>query len=359
MFSPDEPFFLQWHITDRCDLACTHCYRDKVKPDLPLESLKKIFENFRRLRDSMPQKKARVQIAGGEPLLSEHLFSVLDLVASAGYQSRILTNGVSIDNAAAKAIAVHGCRIVQISIDGDADTHDAVRGAGNYQRAVDGARRLGEHGVEVTFAMTLTRANMERTGAVFEAAKRYAKRVSFHRVVPCGRGAAQKGALLAGADIKRVFDGIYALKNSPGAPQVPLRDPLWKPYIRCPGTEPFVNGCSVGYGGICVESDGDVYPCRRMPIKLGNALTDDLADIWAGEPISRMRDRDLLKGRCGRCPLRWKCGGCRAVAWALNGDAFAEDPQCFCNLPLAESLAYRLVTWMNRAAYREPPGGGA
>ena len=86
MFNPNEAFFLQWHITDQCNLACTHCYRDSVKPDLAIPQLKAVFENFQRLRSLMLQRKARVQIAGGKPLLSQQIFPVLDLISSAGFQ---------------------------------------------------------------------------------------------------------------------------------------------------------------------------------------------------------------------------------------------------------------------------------
>jgi len=118
MFNPRESFFLQWHITDRCNLACRHCYRDAAKADLDFVQLINVFKNFQRLRDAMPQEKARVQIAGGEPYLSEHLFPVLDMIAAAGFQSRILTNGTLIDAKAAKETKAHGCHIVQISVDG-------------------------------------------------------------------------------------------------------------------------------------------------------------------------------------------------------------------------------------------------
>jgi radical SAM protein with 4Fe4S-binding SPASM domain len=77
-----------------------------------------------------------------------------------------------------------------------------------------------------------------------------------------------------------------------------------------------------------VEANGDVYPCRRLPVVIGNLLHDDLEEIWRGEALEQLRNRDALTDRCGRCRLRWHCGGCRAVAYALGGSALAEDPQC-------------------------------
>ncbi|WP_267593325.1 hypothetical protein [Carbonactinospora thermoautotrophica] len=33
-------------------------------------------------------------------------------------------------------------------------------------------------------------------------------------------------------------------------------------------------------------------------------------------------------GRCGRCEFRTVCGGSRSRAFALTGDAYAEEPWC-------------------------------
>lgn len=35
-------FTVQWHITDKCNLNCTHCYRDEKTEELSLENLKAI-----------------------------------------------------------------------------------------------------------------------------------------------------------------------------------------------------------------------------------------------------------------------------------------------------------------------------
>jgi AdoMet-dependent heme synthase len=358
MFNPEEAFFLQWHIIDECNYNCSHCYRDSIKPSLSFDQLKSVFDNFRRLRACMKQKKARVQIAGGEPLLSEHIYSVLDLIAEAGFQSRILTNGSLINAKVAAEIKEHGCHIVQISIDGSPSTHDAMRGEGNYQRAIEGARYLREQGIQVTFAMTVSRMNVSEIKAVFQTAKHYAQRVSFHRLVPCGRGSGLKDQLLEKKEIKKVFEEIWALKTSEDKLEVPLRDPLWKPFIKCLNIEPYVDGCSIAYGGLCIDSNGDVYPCRRLPIVVGNALNEELITVWNSPTMAKLRNRDLLKGRCGICPLRWKCGGCRAIGWAMEGDAFAEDPQCFCEFSFGEKSAFKLLTWLNHKLNAESAEGG-
>ncbi|MBI5882992.1 MAG: radical SAM protein [Elusimicrobia bacterium] len=355
-FNPGEPFFLQWHITDRCNLSCRHCYRDKPKPDLSAPDLARVWENLLDLRKAMPQDRARLQIAGGEPMLSPHLFEVLDWAASAGLQTRMLSNGVLIDQQAAADLKAHGCAIVQLSLEGMAETHDFIRGHGAFEKVLDAARLLREAGVGVTFAVTLTKAGAADLPQLLDLASRTADRIGFHRLVPCGTGKGLAAEMLGPAELRSAFELIQRYKQEHPKSEIPLRDPLWKAYLTCTQISRYADGCSAGYGGICVESDGTVYACRRMPIPLGSAVTTPLTELWESRHMTGLRDRDELKGHCGSCPLSWRCGGCRAIAWAMTGDHLAEDPQCFFRPSFTEKLGWKALALAADLKSRE--GGG-
>ena len=67
-------FYFQWHITDACNLRCSHCYQENYSPksELPLKNLKKIADGFF-LTLSKWNKKGDISITGGEPLLRKDL----------------------------------------------------------------------------------------------------------------------------------------------------------------------------------------------------------------------------------------------------------------------------------------------
>jgi radical SAM protein with 4Fe4S-binding SPASM domain len=44
--------------------------------------------------------------------------------------------------------------------------------------------------------------------------------------------------------------------------------------------------------------------------------------------FQELRNKALLKGKCGLCEYRKICGGSRARAWAETGDYLAADPRC-------------------------------
>lgn len=146
-FRPGEPFFLQWHLTAACNLRCGHCYQpgkgEGGAPGPDLDQARQALAGFRALRPRAPFLPARVQLAGGEPLLAPRLFEILTLIRGEGLPMRILTNGTLVGAAEARALAAAGVAIVQVSLDGLEETHDRCRGPGAFGRALPGSAICG------------------------------------------------------------------------------------------------------------------------------------------------------------------------------------------------------------------------
>jgi len=88
-------------------------------------------------------------------------------------------------------------------------------------------------------------------------------------------------------------------------------------------------GVNAGKGFLFVSHIGDIYPSGFLPLKAGNVRENPVAEAYRENDFFRgLRDADQLKGRCGRCEFRENCGGSRARAFALTGDALASDPWC-------------------------------
>jgi len=66
-----------------------------------------------------------------------------------------------------------------------------------------------------------------------------------------------------------------------------------------------------------------------FPIPAGNVRTERLTDIYRHSTMFKeLRDPNLLNGKCGRCPFKEFCGGCRSRAYAVTGDYLESDPCC-------------------------------
>lgn len=44
-----------------------------------------------------------------------------------------------------------------------------------------------------------------------------------------------------------------------------------------------------------------------------------------------LRDRELLRGGCARCDVKYACGGCRSMAYAYYNGYLESDPTCLYN----------------------------
>lgn len=364
-FKPDDAFYFQWHLTGRCNLQCRHCYyeQEPVEPGRP--EITTAFAAIQSFRQREGIGRARLQIAGGEPLLSPHLFHVLEQAKAAGLPTRILSNGVLIDRVAARALASSGCKLVQLSLDGLEQQHDEWRGSGVFSAVRTATGFLREAGIRVTWAMTLAARNLADLPGVLELASREADRFAFSRLVPCGAARHSRPEPMSAEETARAFQTVWDFRGRKTSLELPLRDPLWHMFFSHDRPSPFAGGCSAGYGGICIEADGSVFPCRRLPLSLGNILHDDLSLLWNHPTMIALRDRDRLGGACGRCLNRWRCGGCRAIARAIGGDAFGADPQCFDHPGFMANLhrALRLLIEHNQLATGkgtagESEGGG-
>ncbi|MDM8569316.1 radical SAM protein, partial [Thiotrichales bacterium HSG1] len=79
---------LQWHITERCNLRCSHCYQDNYqRNELNLTILINILEQFKQLLTACSQHhnkqiKAHITVTGGEPFVREDFLDLLEIFAA-------------------------------------------------------------------------------------------------------------------------------------------------------------------------------------------------------------------------------------------------------------------------------------
>jgi radical SAM protein with 4Fe4S-binding SPASM domain len=91
----------------------------------------------------------------------------------------------------------------------------------------------------------------------------------------------------------------------------------------------FIGGCGAGRLYCSLSPQGDVHPCVFLSINVGNLKNENFSDLWLNSNVFKaLRNRDSLKGACGRCSYKYTCGGCRARANAYYEDMQESDPGC-------------------------------
>ena len=344
----DADFGFQWHITNRCNLRCIHCYQEDYSgaSELGLDDLKRIADEIIRTLSTW-NKRGDIAITGGEPLVKKEMFPLIHYLESADEVSSldILSNGTLINESVVEQIReLKKIRCVQISLDGaSAESNDAIRGQGTFEKAVSGIRLLRKNGINVNVMFTLQRRNMRDIPSLIDlAVVEGISSLTIERFVPTGSGAKIRDELLSPEEIKRVFSYISERAeqeiNRGGLTSISRSRPLW---VMCnrnseslgahTSTENVAGGiCSIGLDGLCILPDATVLACRRLPIPIGNLKSDSLLKIWhTSDLLWQIADKRNLKGKCNSCEFITRCSGCRAMAYACTGDYLAEDPQCW------------------------------
>ncbi len=339
----DFQFFIQWHLTERCNLRCRHCYqgRGKVR-EMTANEVKREIDGATQMFQAWEEEHGirvspSIHFTGGEPILYKGLWDAIAYSKEKGYEVAMMTNGSLITKDDAKKASLLGLSGIQVSLEGPPNLHESIRGQGSFDAAAKGVEHLVGAGNRVSANVTLSRINVGEIEETVEIARTMGfNGIGFSRMVPCGTGKTLLDYFLTPQELKSAYEKIVSL-NTPSF-RVLSGDPLAGTLsaMKLPsGCNLTLSGCSAGFSGVTITSDGSVMPCRRIALVAGNLKKKSLRAIWASSRLLwQLRRKESYKGKCGRCSLWPSCRGCRAVAYAHSltqgePDLFADDPQCW------------------------------
>lgn len=333
---PDH-FLFQWHITERCNLRCNHCYQEsQISSELPFDTLTGILRQFADFIDLAGEIKAtpiraHITVTGGEPFIRQDFPDLLDRIAEqrALWSFAVLSNGTLLDNTIAANLASLRPSFVQVSIEGNQETHDRIRGPGAYRLAVRGIEHLVSHGVPTTLSFTVNRDNFEQFPDVARLARSLGvRRLWADRMIPIGGSTSNPDRVLTPPETLRFFETMARERK---------RFSLAGTEIAMHRALQFMAGhgapyrCTAGHSLITVLPDGSLVPCRRMPLPAGNILEQPLRRLYFSAPIFQsLRERSRIPAGCEKCFYSDLCnGGLKCLSSAVYGDPFIADPGCW------------------------------
>jgi radical SAM protein with 4Fe4S-binding SPASM domain len=337
-------FFIQLHLTERCNLTCTHCYQSgKSSDEMSLAEIRSVIGEVADMLGEWSSAydvtfSSSFNITGGEPFLRQDIFSVLEELADKRIDAYLLSNGILITKDKAEVLSRLGVKGVQVSIEGPEEIHDAIRGKGSLKRSLSGIQCLLDAGIVVTMNTTLSDINATSfLDVIALASSMGVHKLGFSRLVPSGSGRNLLNKMLTKEALEDLYGRIFSLNT--GNLKIVTGDPVASQF-RSPASKDDAGsfpsgGCAAGVSGLTILPDGTVTPCRRLPVSLGNVRTDSLREIWStSEVLTSLRDRSRYEGKCGNCNKWSACRGCRAIAYEFarahgRTNYLAEDPQCF------------------------------
>jgi len=331
------PYLISWNLTQRCNLLCGHCYLDSSElcgsDQLTREKAFSIIDEAASLAPG-----AMLVLTGGEPLLRPDIFDIISRAAARGLNPVLGTNGTLVTRETAWGLLDAGLQGAGVSLDSCSPSfHDRFRGKeGAWKKTIDGMRALRAFDIPFQLQFTLTMENRDEVdGAVALAIEHGAMAVNFFFLVCTGRG--QKAADLSPSEYEKALEDIVTAESKYGT-KIMVRARCAPHIVRVAGRinpqSPLAKGatcgCIAGKGYLRISPEGNVTPCPYIPAHDGspNILETPLSEIWERSPAFVQTRSRALSGRCAGCEFEDSCGGCRARALALTGDAMGEDPWC-------------------------------
>lgn len=327
-----KKFVLQWHITENCNLKCKHCYQDnKERIQLKKEELVNILEQYKELLRNL-KMKGHINITGGEPLSSPFFFDLLDQFKKDKdlYSFSILTNGTLINETTAKRISEYNPSYVQVSLEGGMITNDYIRGKGTYKKIAEGIKNLKRFNIFVSISFTANKLNYKEFPKVVKyALKNNVNNLWSDRYIPI-----ESDGSIKPLNLKETNEYLSIMQNE----RIKLKNrkncnttiSMYRA-LQFQMTNDFPYACTAGDTLLTVMENGDLVPCRRMPILVGNLLKDNMYELYKNNEIIKELRGNLIPDDCGFCEHEKICkGGLKCLTYAIYGDLNHKD--CGCNI---------------------------
>ena len=335
-----------WNITRRCNLYCKHCYASSTIKPSPSELSTQEAKN---LIDGLAELGVGVLLfSGGEPLLREDLLEIIEHAHARNIRCAISTNGTLITQKIAHSLKEAGIIYVGVSIDGDRETHNQLRGKGCFEAALEGLRICQQVGIPVGVRFTINKLNYHSLDDVLSfVMKEKIPRFCMYHLVYTGR--ADKEMDIDNKERRKVIDYLIRTAREVSSEDVEIltvdnpcdgvylykkivndsphrKDELLKELMFGHGR------CSAGEKILSISPEGDVGACQFWRHQsLGNVRKEHIKEIWNNNYRCNLLQNksDYLKGKCGICNYKQVCGGCRLRAKEVYGDLWAQDPSCY------------------------------
>ena len=328
------PVAVLWDLTSRCNLHCQHCVvgaRTDNAAQLPLADC------FRLIDEMSAFGVQQLILSGGEPLVREDFFSIVEQAVDRGLTVQVATNATLLGRKGAQRLAELGVNM-QVSLDAVTPAlHDRFRGSEQCWRKTVGAiGKLLQEGVYVSVASVVTRLNIDELPDLYRFVGELG--VDCYRImpfVPYGRGAAAATLEVEPRRMKQLTVRLQQLQDEIGLPLAPMEFEcsLRLPNQSLPSRPGQRIGCEGSVAYCTVTAEGEVLPCNYFAgVEAENVMEKSFEWIWYNSRILnyfRSLQTADIHGVCRNCDWLGECRGSCIAANFVHGDIFQSNCHCW------------------------------
>lgn len=312
-------------ITNKCNLACTMCIRGEN------QNKEMIFEEFKEIFDKENTSDIEIVITGGEPTLHPDFINFIKYSLKKFKKVLIATNGVV--NRYIDSIKDMENIIFQISLDGNRESHDRIRGRKSFDKIIETIKKMEATNLKYCIASVVGKHNYKDIYNLIPILREF-KSMKFWKIsyeMPFGN--AQYDEIFSSKEWNQFVDDILEKVDFPLNIKkifpLELYEKNWDKIpknksIRC-------LNCGSGKDKIYIYPDFNAYPCTCLTeFCIGNVKNQKLTDIVLGEKNNNFYNYKLSEeSYCNQCKYREVCnGGCIGMSYNILGKLGLGDIRC-------------------------------
>ncbi len=310
-------------LTNQCNLRCLHCLSNSSPEGTTRLSL----ETIRHISNQCYDMGVfTVKLGGGECLLLPDFWQIVEQFTTKGIDVSFSTNGVLVDQEVVERAKQYDTKVT-VSIDGQKETHEKIRGNGTFEEATRALCLLKRSGVRVALGMTLFPINLDDVSYIMKLSNNINVPLKIRRCKP------QKRSIESELIIKEITPdyrkAVLALNN--GLQEVDIEDIMNLRDNSHHNVVSSLTDCGAGRRSLHINESGDITPCVFLGDEFisGNIQNLLLTHIWRYSDKFKTVRNIKLNPTCTKCVRRMMCHGeCLAIRKYTSGSFGGIDPCC-------------------------------
>lgn len=309
---------VQFAITERCNLFCTHCCYNakeaKYNTDLPLDKIKIILDKI------IACNPESITISGGEPLIRKDFFEILTYLSQNYFGEITLSTNATLINdknipKLAKIISSY-----DISLDGfDEISCEKIRGKNIFSEVISNIKKMKEYGIKNINVSMVDINHSEKDREKFKKLNnKLGTRPIIRALSPIGRA----------STIESKVDYMKKLYTPREIDDSELKE-------ICAGFRG--TRCGAYKNQFFVDYNGDVYPCGLLinsKYKMCNLLNIKESDVFPFDDVNvnSLKNLNMLEpdklDKCKDCKVNFFCWNCLQEVDMLSNNSELINERC-------------------------------
>ena len=273
-----------------------------------------------------------VVLTGGEPTQYSKLNDVVKLISKYAHMVAITTNGT--DNDIVKEWTNTSNLVIQVSLDGDRETHDAIRGAGTFDKVINTIDNLEKYRIPYIVASVVNKNNTSGIFDLGDILKNYQgmKYWNISYEMPFGSSCMDNSMTVT--EWNDFVDSLIGVASVRVKIKKLFPFDLYEKFLDKIKIVPEKNrsfNCGSGRDKLYIYPDFSVYPCTCLEdFCIGNLELQSLKQILENNLIKVFQNYHVNSDSvCASCRYLDFCrGGCIGMSVHYNGGLGNGDIRC-------------------------------